>query len=166
VAAKAVVWLAVGVGLWLLPEATHRAAGGGDPRPVLAKALGLIALVAGPALIAFATFPGPLLVAAFGEDYERGEAVLLTLGGAFALLAAVYLCVQYLLGLHQRSFIVALVIAAAAEPVLLLGADTLETFAGTVLIVQVAAAVALLALAARPHRRDVTNSTPQETAVL
>ena len=40
VAAKAVVWVAIGVGLHLLPEATRRAAAGLDPRPVLLRALG------------------------------------------------------------------------------------------------------------------------------
>jgi len=169
VAAKAVVWLAVGVGLWLLPEATRRAAGGQDPRPVLARALGLIALIAGPALVAFATFPGPLLKAAFGAEFERGDAVLFTLGAAFALLAAVYLCVQYLLGLHRRGFVLALAIAAAAEPILLLDADTLESFAGTVLAVQGAAALAMLALVLRAGRGpfpNVKNSTDETSAVL
>ena len=36
VAAKAVVWIAVGLGFWVLPEATRRAAAGADPRAVLA----------------------------------------------------------------------------------------------------------------------------------
>ena len=40
VAAKAVVWVAIGIGLHLLPEATRRAAAGLDPRPVLLRALG------------------------------------------------------------------------------------------------------------------------------
>ena len=54
VAAKAVVWVAIGVGLHLLPEATRRAAAGLDPRPVLLRALGILALVAAPALLIFA----------------------------------------------------------------------------------------------------------------
>ena len=39
VAAKAVVWIAVGLGFWVLPEATRRAAAGADPRAVLARGL-------------------------------------------------------------------------------------------------------------------------------
>ena len=39
VAAKAVVWVAIGIGLYLLPEATRAARHGQDPRPVLARAL-------------------------------------------------------------------------------------------------------------------------------
>ena len=147
VAAKLVVWVAVGIGLWVVPEATGAAAAGRDPRRVLMRALGLILLVGLPALAIFATVPGLLLGTAFGPDYERGDEVLLVLGAAYALLAATYLCVQFLLGLHRRLFVVALAVAAAAEPVLLLGADTLGSFAATVLAVQAATAVAILLLA-------------------
>jgi O-antigen/teichoic acid export membrane protein len=147
VAAKLVVWIAVGIGLWVVPEATSAAAAGRDPRRVLVRALGLIALVAMPALAMFAAVPGLLLEIAFGPDYERGDEILLTLGAAYALLATTYLCVQFLLGLHHRGFALILLLAAIAEPLLLLEADSLSTFAGTVLAVQAAAAVALLLLA-------------------
>jgi O-antigen/teichoic acid export membrane protein len=147
VAAKLVVWIAVGIGLWVVPEATSAAARGHDPRRVLVRALGLIALVAIPALALFAAVPGLLLEIAFGPDYERGDAVLLTLGGAYALLACTYLCVQFLLGLHHSVFVLALLAAAVAEPILLLSADSLETFADTVLLVQGAAALVILGLA-------------------
>jgi O-antigen/teichoic acid export membrane protein len=149
VAGKAVVWIAVGLGLYVLPEATRRAAHGADPRPVLLRALGLVAGISAVALTAFGVIPGLLLRLAFGAEYESGDAVLLTLGGAFALLAAGYLCVQYQLGLHRRAFIAVLLLAAAAEPLLLLRADDLESFATTVLAVQAAAALALLGLSAR-----------------
>jgi O-antigen/teichoic acid export membrane protein len=160
VAAKLVVWIAVGIGLWVVPEATSAAAAGRDPRRVLVRALGLIALVAIPALAMFAAVPGLLLEIAFGPDYERGDEVLLTLGAAYALLAATYLCVQFLLGLHHRGFALILLVAAVAEPVLLLGADSLSTFAGTVLAVQAAAAVLtlLLAVSVKTSRAGVSSS--------
>lgn len=164
VAAKLVVWIAVGIGLWVVPEATSAAAAGRDPRRVLARALGLIALVALPALALFAAVPGLLLEIAFGADYERGDAVLLTLGGAYALLAATYLSVQFLLGLHHGAFVVALLVAAVAEPVLLLGADSLETFAGTVLLVQGGAALALVAIAAGVKTSRAGVSSPDVVA--
>ena len=50
VAAKAVVWVAIGVGLYLLPEATRKARAGEDPRPVLMRALAVVAAVAIPML--------------------------------------------------------------------------------------------------------------------
>ena len=74
--------------------------------------------------------------------------MLLTLGAAYALLAAAYIGVQYLLGLRQRWFIAALALVAIAEPVLLLSADDLESFAGAVLAVQAVGAALVLAVAA------------------
>jgi O-antigen/teichoic acid export membrane protein len=147
VASKAVVWIAVGIGLWVLPEAVRRAAEGHDARGVLLRALGLVGAIAACALVVFATIPELLLRTAFGAEYESGSEVLLALGAAYALLAASYLTVQFQLGLHRRAFIGALAIAAVAEPLLLLGADDLEEFAAAVLVVQAAAALVLLALA-------------------
>src|SRR5439155_17510224 len=97
---KFIVWVSVGIGLWVLPEATRRAAAGVDPRPVLARALAIIGVLAVPALIAFAVIPRLLLRVAFGADYVSGDSVLAVLGLAFALLACPYVCVMYLQGLH------------------------------------------------------------------
>ena len=108
VAAKAVVWIAVGLGFWVLPEATRRAAAGADPRAVLARGLGVIGVISACALIVFATVPALLLRTAFGAEYETGETVLLALGAAYALLAAAYIGVQFLLGLRHRWFAAAL----------------------------------------------------------
>lgn len=160
VAAKALVWVAFGIGMWVLPEATRRAAEGGDPRRVLGRALALIGVLAVPALAIFAFAPGLLLELAFGADYRRGDAALLTLGGAFALLAVTYLSVQYLLGLHRRAFIAVLAVAAAAEPVLLASASTLLGFAQVVLAVQAAAAVAVLGFALTRSRAPVLPEAP------
>ncbi|HEX8105981.1 MAG TPA: oligosaccharide flippase family protein, partial [Solirubrobacteraceae bacterium] len=131
VAAKAVVWIAVGIGLYVLPEATRRAAEGLDPRTVLARGLAIIVLISGCALAVFAAVPRLLLKTAFGEEYADGATILFTLGAAFALLACAYIAVQFLLGLRHRAFALVLLVVAAAEPVLLLGADDLEGFART-----------------------------------
>src|SRR3954451_17874050 len=144
VAAKAVVWIAVGLGFWVLPEATRRAAAGRDPREVLLKALAVIAVLSAGALAIFAAVPELLLRTAFGADYESGSTVLLQLGAAYALLAVSYLCVQFLLGLHRRAFALILAVMAVAEPLLLTGAGDLKAFAGTVLLVQAVTAVLLL----------------------
>ena len=72
--------------------------------------------------------------------------MLLTLGVAYALLAATYLCVQFLLGLHRRVFVLVLALMAVVEPLLLLGAGDLATFARTVLAVHAVTAVGLLAM--------------------
>jgi O-antigen/teichoic acid export membrane protein len=144
VAAKAVLWIAIGLGFWVLPEATRRAAAGADPRAVLVRGLGVIAAIAACALTVFATVPALLLRTAFGAEYATGETVLLALGAAYALLAAGYIGVQYLLGLRHRWFAPVLALIAVVEPALLASANDLESFAGIVLLVQaLAAAVAL-----------------------
>jgi O-antigen/teichoic acid export membrane protein len=149
VAAKAVLWLAIGVGLWVLPEATRRAASGEDPRTVLLRALGLVGAIAAVALVAYATVPGLVLRVAFGSEYESGDTILLALGGAYSLLAAGYLAVQFLLGLHRRLFIAALAVAAAVELAVLANVDRMATFAVVVLAVQAGTAAVLLGAAAR-----------------
>lgn len=161
VAGKAVVWIAVGLGFYVLPETARRVGAGLDPRPVLGRALRVIGALTAGALAIFAGVPELLLRIAFGAEYEPGAEVLLTLGIAFALLAATYLAVQYQLGLHRRAFLAVLALAAIAEPLLLLDASDLESFAITVLAVQAAAAVILLALSAsavkdarRPEARE------------
>jgi O-antigen/teichoic acid export membrane protein len=147
VAAKALVWVAVGLGMWVLPEATRRAAGGGDARPVLLRAFAIIGAIAAPALIAYAAVPALVLRVAFGSAYEAGESVLLLLGIAYGLLATLYLAVQFLLGLHHVRFAAVLVVAAALLPVVLLGADDLTDFAWRVLAIHAAAALAIVAAA-------------------
>ncbi|MEA2292488.1 MAG: hypothetical protein QOE86_127 [Solirubrobacteraceae bacterium] len=160
VAAKFIVWIAVGIGLWVLPEATRRAAAGRDPRSVLMRALGLIGLLSVPALAAFAILPTLLLKVAFGPDYASGDTVLLPLGIAFALLACTYIAVQFLLGLHRRLFVVWLLIVALLEPVLLYDADTLKTFAIRVLIVQAIGAVVVVAMAAWVRKDPLAGAEP------
>ena len=150
VAAKALVWIAVGLGMWLLPEAVHRLAAGRDPRPVLARAFALIAVVAAPALIAYALVPRTVLGIAFGSEYESGESILFVLGVAYALLALTYLAVQFLLGMDRRAPLIGLAAAAIAEPLILAGMDGLESFATAVLAVQALAAAVAVGSALRP----------------
>jgi glycosyltransferase involved in cell wall biosynthesis/O-antigen/teichoic acid export membrane protein len=150
VAAKLVVWVAIGVGLYLLPEATRRAAAGLDPRPVFVRTLGLLALVAVPALLIFAVAPSLLLRLAFGAEYTQAAGALVVLGAAMALLAVAYLAVQYMLALRQVAFLWVLGLVALAEPFLLTAVDVdLVGFAGVVLALQLVAAAGALTLALR-----------------
>ena len=120
VAAKAIVWVAVGLGFYLLPETARRSRGGEDARPILLRTLALIA-VAGTPMVLIYTFAGePLLRTVFGDDLTEASGALPWLGLAMALLACAYLSVQYLLALRHRRFIGVLGIAAVAEVLLLL----------------------------------------------
>jgi hypothetical protein len=124
------------------------------------RALALIGLLAVPALAAFAAFPATLLRLAFGAQYQSGDEVLFLLGVAFTLLACASVAVQFLLGLHRRSFVVALAVVTVAEPLLLLDASTLRTFAVRVLIVQAAAAALTVGLGLRVRRDPLADRDP------
>jgi O-antigen/teichoic acid export membrane protein len=147
VAAKAVLWVAIGVGLHLLPEATRRAAAGLDPRPVLLRALAVLAVVAVPALLLFAAVPHLLLKVAFGEKLTQASDALFILGVAMTLLAVAYLTVQYMLALGEARFLWVLGVVAIVEPFLLsAGNPSLLSFSAIVLGLQCLAASGVLAL--------------------
>ena len=154
VAAKLVVWTAIGIGLYLLPEATRRAAAGLDPRPVFMRTLALLAVVCVPALAIFAIVPSLLLRLAFGEEYTTAAGALVLLGAAMTLLAVAYLAVQYMLALRQTRFLWVLGVVAIAEPFLLTASDFgLVSFAGVVFALQCAAAAGAVTLALRRRPR-------------
>ena len=156
VAAKSIVWVAIGIGLHLLPEATRRAAAGLDPRAVLLRALGILVAIATPALLIFAAFPELLLRLAFGSRLTLAAGALLLLGAAMTLLAVAYLSVQYMLALHQTRFLWVLGALALAEPILLSAPDLgLVGFASVVFAVQCAVAASVLALGLRARRARV-----------
>src|SRR4051812_22624162 len=153
VAAKSVVWVAIGIGLHLLPEATRRAAAGLDPRSVLLRALGILVVIATPALLIFAAAPDLLLRLAFGPDLTQAAGALLLLGAAMTLLAVAYLTVQYMVALGETRFLWVLGVIALAEPFLLAFTDRgVVGFAGIVLAVQCVAAASVLALGLRARR--------------
>jgi O-antigen/teichoic acid export membrane protein len=146
VAAKIVVWTAVGVGLYLLPEAARRAAAATDARPVLLRALGVVAAIAAPALAVFALAPELVLRAGFGEEYTGAASALVLVGLAMSLLGLCYLAVQFLLAVGSTRFLLPLAAVAVAEPILLLAwdVDSITALAAIVLAVQLAAALAML----------------------
>jgi O-antigen/teichoic acid export membrane protein len=154
VAAKAVVWVAIGIGLYLLPEATRAARAGEDPRRALKRALALVGAVAVPMLIVYALVPGTVLRLAFGPETVRAQDALLVLGVAMTLLAVGYLAVQYMLALGRVAFLPALAVVAALEIALLgdLGTRSLAGFATVVLALQAAAAASVLLIGLVPRR--------------
>jgi O-antigen/teichoic acid export membrane protein len=157
VAAKLVIWVAIGVGLYLLPEAARRAATGVDPRPVLMRALAIVVGVAVPMLGIFIVAPHLLLQVAFGPKFTQASDALVVLGAAMTLLAAAYLAVQYMLALGRFHFLFVLAVVAAVEPLLLVsGTRSLVGFAVVVLALQCVAASAVLALGLRSRVRQAT----------
>ena len=150
VIAKGVIWVAVGLGLYLLPEAARRTRMGLDARPVLVRTLALVASVSAPAALLYVVAARPVLVAVFGHAYASGAGALPVLAVAMSLLACAYLSVQYLLALERANFLWALAVAAVVEPLVLqaLGSRLTAVAAG-LLAIQTFLAVVVLALGFR-----------------
>jgi O-antigen/teichoic acid export membrane protein len=150
VAAKVLIWVAIGAGFYLVPEVSRRRAAGEDTRPVLARALAIIFVCAIPVLLIFAFGAEPLLRVAFGRNRLKATSSLLILGIAFTVLACTYLAIQYMLALKRTWFLLVVGVVAIAEPVLLLQASRKPAgFAAVVLGVQAIGALVALALALR-----------------
>jgi O-antigen/teichoic acid export membrane protein len=155
VAAKAVIWVAIGLGLYLLPEAARRARTGADARPILVRTLALIAAAAAPMVLIYAVASEPLLAAVFGDDKTQASGALVWLGVAMTLLAFAYLSVQYLLALGRSAFIWILATGVVAEVLLLMAIDVNLTHMAIALAgLYLACAAVVLTLALRGARPD------------
>ncbi len=152
VAAKAIIWIAVGLGMYLVPEAARRVKTGEDARSILVRCLGLIVAGGVPMVLIYVAAGKPLLEAVFGEDLTLASDALPWLGLAMVLLACTYLAVQYLLALHQYRFIWILAAGVVAEVLALVAVgDDLTRVAMALLAVQaVCAAVVLFLALGRP----------------
>ena len=163
VAAKVLIWVAMGAGFYLVPEVSRRHSAGEDTRPVLAKALAIVAVAAIPCLLIYGFASTPLIRAAFKSNRLLAVDALFILGVAFTLLAATYLAVQYMLALKRSWFLLPLGAVAVAEPILLLNASHQpKQFALVVLGVQVVGAVVAFAMALRPTKRGPAGGEPEE----
>ena len=162
VAAKVLIWVAMGAGYYLVPEVSRLRAEGKDPRPILARALGIVAVCAVPVLLIYAFGSHLLIKAAFGADKTQASGSLLVLGLAFATLACTYLAIQYLLALHRKWFLAAMAVVAIAEPILLLNAPSHPTgFAAVVLGVQVVGAIVAFSFALARGKRPPEGASDQ-----
>jgi O-antigen/teichoic acid export membrane protein len=119
VAAKALIWIAVGLGLFLLPEATRRTTTGGDGRPVYLRTLAIVALAGLVVVGVYAVAGETVLRLAFGSELSGASGALPWLALAMTLLGAVYLSVQFMLALDRSAFLGLLAAAAVAQPVVL-----------------------------------------------
>jgi O-antigen/teichoic acid export membrane protein len=119
VAAKVIIWLAIGVGLYLLPEAARRAGEGLDGRPVLGRGVAVLVAAAAPMILLYAVAGRFLLETVFGSGLASAAGALSLLGVAMTLLAVTYLTLQYELALGRKTFLFLLGAAALIEPILL-----------------------------------------------
>ncbi|HEX8054345.1 MAG TPA: oligosaccharide flippase family protein [Thermoleophilaceae bacterium] len=149
VAAKAIMWVAVGLSLYLVPEAARRTHLGERASGVLARTLGLILAIAAPMVIVYAVAGEIVLRVAF--KLTGAAEALPWLGLAMSLLALTYLAVQYQLALHRAAFIGILAAAAAVQPaaMIAIGGEDLRAIALGLLGVNMLLAAGSVALAFR-----------------
>jgi O-antigen/teichoic acid export membrane protein len=172
VAAKVMIWVAIGAAFYLVPEVSRRRAEGEDTRHVLGRAPAIVVVLSIPCLLIFAVAAKPLLTAVFGHKKATASDSLLILGLAFTVLACTYLAIQYMLALKRTRFLIAIALVAAVEPVLLFQASRKPAgFAAVVLAVQAVAALLAFALALRRDRAapgppgpPSADTKPDETA--
>jgi O-antigen/teichoic acid export membrane protein len=117
VAGKGVMWVAIGLGFWLVPEAAKRVHSGTDPRGALERATAGVLLIGVPALLVYAVAGETILDIVFKLTGAADALPWLALG--FTFLACTYLAIQYLLALHRSRFLWALGLAAVVQPILL-----------------------------------------------
>jgi O-antigen/teichoic acid export membrane protein len=162
VAAKVLIWVAIGAGFYLVPEVSRRHAAGEDTRPVLLGALGIIAVCAIPVLLIFGFESNLLIKLAFGPKKTLASNSLLVLGLAFTVLSATYLAIQYMLALRRTWFLVVLAAVAVLEPILLLNASRRPAgFAAVVLGIQALGAVLAFAFALRRPKPPPDDGEPR-----
>jgi O-antigen/teichoic acid export membrane protein len=160
VAAKVLIWVAIGAGFYLVPEVSRRRSEGEDTRVVLIKTLGIVMVAALPCLVIYAFASKLLITSVFGASKASAYQSLLPLGAAFTVLACTYLAIQYMLALKRTWFLLALAAVAVAEPILLLQASRRPAgFAVVVLAIQAVGALLAFTMALR---RD---PAPPATAV-
>jgi len=147
VAAKGVVWVAIGLGLYLLPEAAREAARGADARHLLTRTGALLMLIAIPILAVFSLFPEQLLTLVFGDQAKLAAPALPWLAGAMTCLSISYLALQFLLALGRRSFLIVLAFGAVAVPAVVAIRDSsLESVAIGLLVLDAILASIMLAI--------------------
>lgn len=161
IAAKAIIWVAVGLGMYLVPEAARRSKTGLDARPILLRTLALIAAAGVVMVLIYAVAGGLLLETVFGAELTLASGALPWLGLAMVLLACTYLSVQYLLALGRSAFIWVLAAGVLAEValVLVIGAD-LTAVALALLGVQAGCAGVTLVLALGHPSPEIAAEAP------
>jgi O-antigen/teichoic acid export membrane protein len=161
VAAKAIMWVAVGLSLYLVPEAARRTHLGERATGVLARTLGLILGLALPMVLLYTVAAEPVLDIAF--KLTGASEALPWLGLAMSFLALTYLAVQYQLALHRAAFIAVIAVAAAIHPAVMIAiGDDLTGIAFGLLAANLALAAASVALAFRAVAR--VREIPDESA--
>src|SRR3954452_4254583 len=145
VAAKAIMWIAIGLAGFLVPEVARRASSGEDARPILLRTMGLIIGLAVPMVLVYAVAAKPILTHVL--HVHGAEGTLPLFGLAMSMLALTYLATQYQLALHHSRFLILLATAGVAQPLIMIAVGAkLTALAAGLLGLQIVLAAAMLTL--------------------
>src|SRR3954463_14088197 len=143
VAAKAIMWIAIGLAGFLVPEVARRASSGEDARPILLRTMGLIIGLAVPMVLVYAAAANPILTHVL--HVHGAEGALPLFGLAMSMLALTYLATQYQLALHHSRFLILLATAGVAQPLIMIAVGAkLTALAAGLLGLQIVLAAARL----------------------
>lgn len=123
VASKVLVFGAMVLAGFLLPEAANRRHQGQHALHQLGATLAILAVPASLLLVAAAAAPESLLRMAFGPRLTDASAALLPLAAAMTCLGATVLFTHYLLAVGSRQVLIVLGVAAAVAVAMLVAAD-------------------------------------------
>jgi O-antigen/teichoic acid export membrane protein len=145
VAAKAIMWIAIGLSGFLVPEVARRAGRGEDARPILLRTMALVGGLALPMVLVYAVAAKPILVHVLHVHGAVGA--LPFFGAAMSMLALTYLATQYQLALHHSRFLVVLALAGLAQPLIMVAVGAkLTALALSLFGLHVVVAAAMLTL--------------------
>ncbi|OHV46063.1 hypothetical protein BCD48_21035 [Pseudofrankia sp. BMG5.36] len=157
VTCKVLMFGAVVLAGFLLPEAADRRHLGEHALHQLGATLAILALPAAVLLVAASAAPAALLSLAFGPRFTDASGALLPLAAAMTCLGATVLFTHYLLALGSRAVLVALgLTAAAAAGLIALAGGSPVTTARMDLAVQAVLAAVTGLLVARAARRTMS----------
>jgi len=157
VTCKVLVFGAVVLAGFLLPEAADRRHLGEHALHQLGATLAILALPSAVLLAAACAAPASLLSLAFGPRFTDAAGAVLPLAAAMTCLGATVLFTHYLLALGSRAVLVALgLTAAAATGLIALAGGSPVTTARTDLAVQAVLAAVTGLLVARAARRTMS----------
>jgi hypothetical protein len=150
VASKALVFLAIVLSGYLLPEAASRHHRGQRALRPLAASVGLVLVPAAVLVGIGAVAARPFLTVFFGRRLADASAALAPLAVAMTFLAITVLCTHYLLGVGRRRVVAVLLIGAAGTAAAVAGAHGHPVGAARAdLAGQAAVALAAITLVAR-----------------
>src|SRR3954470_4541508 len=149
VAAKAIMWIAIGLAAYLVPEVARLAGHGEYARPIVLRVIALVGALAVPMVLVYAVAAGPILHHVL--HVHGAESALPFFGLAMSMLALTYLATQYQLALHRSRFLVVLALAGLAQPLIMaaVGGSRLTTLALGLLGLHLVVAAVMLTLALR-----------------